>query len=75
MGILVACVLSGMMALFGLVLYLAISTALIANTAQSLRNSAGGAIESQLNRPPRFGYGHGLTAPADAVLSRCEQYG
>lgn len=46
-----ASVLASMMVLFGVVLYANINRVLIDNTAQSLRASAGGAINEQLNGP------------------------
>lgn len=63
-GVLVAFVLTLMMALFGVVLYLAINNALLDNTAQNLRASAGGAIDAQLNRPTRNRPGPSLPVPS-----------
>lgn len=50
---LTASVLVGIMALFGVVLYVGIGRVLIDNTAQGLRTSAGVAIDAQLNGPRR----------------------
>ncbi|MDQ2787932.1 MAG: HAMP domain-containing histidine kinase [Chloroflexota bacterium] len=50
-SLLTASVLMSIMVLFGVVLYISIGRVLIDNTAQSLRTSAGGAINERLNGP------------------------